>query len=140
MLCARLCFCGCASGAGAGRAAPSKKRPVVRALVCRLRCFPEGTTFRITLITQCGSAVGLWRAPTAFIDTPLLHVGAPIGLRGAPISLKGAPRTIRVRGLSPQKNGYASGYVATENYGHNTKLFSAAGALLRSSSYLFELI
>ena len=139
MLCARLCFCGCASGAGAGRAAPSKKRPVVRALVCRLRCFPEGTTFRITLITQCGSAVGLWRAPTAFIDTPLLHLDAPIGLRGSKAPLKQYEH-VAYPHKKKKKNGYASGYVATENYGHNTKLFSAAGALLRSSSYLFELI
>ena len=40
---------------------------------------------RITLITQCGSAVRLYRgAPTAFIGAPILETEAPIGLRGAP--------------------------------------------------------
>ena len=55
------------TGAGPGRGrAPFEQAPhahIVRALVCRLRCLPEGTTFRITLITQCGSAVRLRRRP-----------------------------------------------------------------------------
>ena len=71
---------------------PSKRRPVVLALVCRLQCFPKGTIYQIALITQCGSSrCDYGGAHKAFIGASLLHVGAPIGLRGAPIGSRGAP-------------------------------------------------
>ena len=74
----------------------SRLQKSVRALVCRLRCFPEGMTFRITLITLCGSAVRQWERHYGLHGHPFFacrrpyrphRLGAPIGL---PIGLKGA--------------------------------------------------
>ena len=66
-------------GGAAGTAAlhPSKMHPIVRALLCWLRCFPEGTTFRITLITQCNSTVRLWRRPYGLHRCPCFACGHP---------------------------------------------------------------
>ena len=63
---------------GAGRGpSPSKRRSIIRALVYRLQCFPKGTTFRITLIMQYGSAVRLWRRLYGLHRSPSFPCGRP---------------------------------------------------------------